>query len=133
MTAAHTRRVVLTGLVVLLALGTSGCLTLQPTVSGPSADSAIFENISTSEPWSSGHVTTTVTLSEAATTDKGVTKLTVVDASGDSYDTTTLDSGQTTTTMFFPTNQSSTLLATNTVNGTVVEKRTVTTSGNKII
>lgn len=132
MTAAHTRRVVLTGIVLLLALGTSGCLTLQPTIAGPS-DSAVFDDVSTSEPWSSGHVTTTVTLSEAATTDKGVTKLTVVDASGDSYDTAMLDSGQTTTTMFFPTNQTSTLLATNTVNGTVVEKRPVTASGNKLI
>jgi len=127
-----TRRAAITAL-LLVVVGTSGCLTLQPTVSGPGSDATVVENVSTTDSWTTGHVTTTVTLTPNATTDRGVSKLTAVTSSGSVFDTQTVEVGQTTTTMYLPPSGTVTLYAVNTVNGTVVDSTTVRVSGNTVV
>nr|WP_317176085.1 hypothetical protein [Halovivax sp. KZCA124] len=84
------------------------------------------------EPWASRSVATTVTLTSAATTTDSVTQLVVIAESGSTFDSTTVDSGQTSVTMYLPTNQNAAIVAVNAVNGTVVERRPVVTDGNKL-
>ncbi|MFC7216280.1 hypothetical protein ACFQO4_19665 [Saliphagus sp. GCM10025334] len=123
-------RVVATIALLGLVVG-SGCLTLSPTVTIETTESTVFEQLSVTEPWASKSVETTVTLTPAATTTNGVTQLVVIAESGSTFDSTTIDSGQTSVTMYLPTNQNATIVAVNAVNGTVVERRTVATDGNK--
>ncbi len=125
------RRVVATIALLGLVVG-SGCLTLSPTVTIETTESTVFERFSATEPWASGSVETTVTLTPAATTTNGVTQLVVIAESGSTFDSTTVDSGQTSATMYLPTNQNATIFAVSAVNGTVVERRTVATGGNKL-
>ncbi|UTF55799.1 hypothetical protein [Natronosalvus rutilus] len=124
-------RVVATIALLGLVVG-SGCLTLSPTVTIETTESTVFEQLSVTEPWASKSVETTVTLTPAATTTNGVTQLVVIAESGSTFDSTTIDSGQTSVTMYLPTNQNATIVAVNAVNGTVVERRTVATDGNKL-
>ncbi|WP_410767277.1 hypothetical protein [Haloferax sp. DFSO60] len=123
------RRVVATIPLLGLVVG-NGCLTLDPTIMIETTESTVFERLSVTEPWASRSVTTTVTSTPASTTTNGVTKLVVVAESGSTFDSTTVVSGQTSVTMYLPTNQNVTLIPVNAVNGTVVEKRTVATGGN---
>ncbi len=125
------RRVVATIPLLGLVVG-SGCLTLNPTVTTETTESTVFERLSVTEPWASRSVATTVTLTPAATTTNGVTQLVVIAESGSTFDSTTLDRGQTSVTMYLPTNQNATVVAVNTVNGTVVERRPVATDGDKL-
>lgn len=123
----------LAAVAVAAMLLSSGCLTLQPTVRADTGGSPVFESLSSTESWSGGQVRTSVTFTSNATTDQGVSKLVVVSESGSSYYTTTLDSGETAATIYLPANQEVTLLAVNTVNGTVVDSITVRTEGDKIL
>lgn len=110
----------------------SGCLTLSPTVTMETTESTVFERLSVTEPWASRSVATTVTLTSAASPTNGVTQLVVIAESGSTFDSTTVDSWQTSVTMYLPTNQNATIVAVNAVNGRVVETRTVATGGNKL-
>lgn len=114
-------------------LGVGGCMTINPSVrvSGL-ADSTVFKQISTSEPWASGRVALSVSLTSAATTKHGVRQLAVIDKSGEEFDTASVHSGQTSKTLFAPTHQMTTLSATD-YNGKTVEQITVTVDGQKIV
>ncbi|EMA44953.1 hypothetical protein [Halococcus saccharolyticus] len=127
------RRQVFASVALVVALGFGGCLTLGPTVTADTGNSAVFEQVSSDEPWASGRVKASVNLTQDATTDQGVTKLVVVTESGSSFDTTTVETGQTSgISLYFPANGNATVTAVNTVNGTVVGTQPVTTSGNKL-
>lgn len=132
MTATPSRRRVVATIALLGLVVGSGCLTLSPTVTMETTESTVFERLSVTEPWASRSVATTVTLTSGATTTNGVTQLPVIAERGSTFDSTTVDSGQTSVTMSLPTNQNPTLVAVNAVNGTVGEGRTVATDGNEL-
>ena len=133
MSGRSPRRQVLASVALVVALGFGGCLTLGPTVTADTGNSAVFEQVSSDEPWASGRVKASVNLTPSATTDQGVTKLVVVSESGSSFDTTTVETGQTTgISLYLPANGNATITAVNTVNGTVVGTQTVTADGNKL-
>ena len=73
-----------------------------------------------------------LTLTSNATTSEGVIQLNVVNSKGKTVSTTTLDSGESSGAIQFPTT-GPLLVAVNTVNGTVVETRNATHSGNTLI
>ena len=125
-------RRILVSFLLVVSLGLGGCLTLSPTVGVDTTNSSVFESVSTNEPWASGRVQTTVTLAPNATTTQDVSKLAVISTSGTTFDTVTLDSGQTTATVYTPANQNATLVAIGTTNGTTIDTQTITTGGNKI-
>ncbi|HET7323598.1 MAG TPA: hypothetical protein VFJ06_04640 [Halococcus sp.] len=126
------RRHVLLSLLLVASLGLGGCLTLSPTVGVDTDNSTVFEDASTTEPWVSGRVKTSITLASNATTTQDVNKLAVISESGDDFDTVTLDTGQTTATVYVPANQNATIVAIDTVNGTTIDTRTIRTDGNKL-
>ncbi|WP_224337500.1 hypothetical protein [Haloprofundus halobius] len=121
------RRLALLAVVLVL---TSGCLTVQPTVTPQAGDSSVFESVSTTDQWGTSSVQASVTLTPAATTEEGVTKLTVITESGSSFYTTTVDAGQTDVSVPLPTGQTTQIYAVNTVNGTVVARQNVTVGGS---
>jgi hypothetical protein len=131
--AGPRRRPLLVSLLVVSSLGLGGCLTLNPTVGVDTDNSTVFKDASTSEPWVSGRVKVSITLASNATTTQDVSKLAVISASGSDFDTVTLDSGQTSATVYVPANQNATLVAIGTTNGTTIETRTIRTGGNKIV
>jgi hypothetical protein len=126
------RRHILVTLLLVSSLGLGGCLTLNPTVGVDTDASTVFKKVSTNEPWVSGRVRTSITLTSNATTTQDITKLAVISQSGSTFDTDKLDSGQTSATVYVPANQHATIVAIDTVNGTVVETQTITTSGNTL-
>jgi hypothetical protein len=128
----HLRRAVATVVVVSMLLA-GGCLTIDPSVSADTGGSAVFESVESTEPWSSGQVRASVSLTDEATTSSGVSKLVVVSSRGTSFYTTTLEPGESSTTLFLPPNAEATVLAVNTVNGTVVETITVRTDGDRLV
>ncbi len=129
----RTRRRFLATLPLAAGLAFGGCLTLNPTVSANVDDSAVFDEISTSEPWVSGRVKTAVTLAPNATSEQSVTDLTVTTESGKTFDSTTVASGQTSgLTLYLPAGENATITATDSVNGTTIETHTVSTGGNEL-
>lgn len=130
--APPVRRRIAAFALLCLVLG-SGCLTLGPTVSTPDSESAVFGDVTTQEPWASRSIRASVTLSPEATTAHGVTRLAVIDERGSTFDTAKLESGQTSVTVYLPSNQNATLVATNTVNGTVVARQSTSTGGDTIL
>jgi hypothetical protein len=131
---ARSRRRFLTALPLAAGLVFGGCLTLDPIVRTDTDDSAVFEEISTSEPWVSGRIKTSVTLAANATSEQSVTDLTVTTESGKSFDSTTVSSGQTSgLTLYLPAGENATITATDSVNGTTIETRTVSTGGNELL
>lgn len=117
---------------MLVILVCSGCLTVQPTVSAPTSDGPTFESVTTNDEWGTSGIDASVTLSSAATTEQGVTKVSVITAEGESFYTTSVDTGQTSVSVVLPTNQTAQLYAVNTVNGTVVARQNVTISGTTV-
>lgn len=129
----RSRRRFLAALPPAAALTLGGCLTLSPTVSANTDDSAVFEEITTSEPWVSGRVKTSVTLASNATSEQSVTDLSVTTESGKSFDSTTVASGQTSgLTLYLPAGENATITATDSVNGTTIETHTVETGGDEL-
>lgn len=127
------RRHLLVSFLLVVSLGFGGCLTLDPTVTADTSDSTVFESVSTEEPWVSGRVRTSVTLASNATSAQGVTQLTVTDESGDTFDSISVSSGQTSgLTLYLPANQNATITAVNSINGTTVETLTVRTGGDNV-
>ncbi|MFC4356812.1 hypothetical protein ACFO0N_02485 [Halobium salinum] len=115
-------------LCLLLVLG-SGCLTVGPTVGSDAADSPVFEGVSTTDEWGTNSVQVSLRLTPTATTDSGVTKLSVVSPDGGSFYSTTVDAGQQSVSLPLPTGESR-IYAVNTVNGTVVGTLNVTVEGS---
>jgi hypothetical protein len=122
---------VLVAVMVVCGLAFGGCLTLDPTVSADTNDLAAFESISVDESWASQRVRAKATL--ASSPEAGnVSQITVVTASGKTFSTVNIDPGQTSVVLELPANRNSTLVASDTVNGTTIEKLNVTTGGNTI-
>jgi hypothetical protein len=113
-------------------IGTGGCLTLDPKLSVTGiGDSEVFEKVSVSEPWASGRVSASVSLTSDATTRYGVRKLTVISSSGSEFDTGTVQSGQTSKKVFIPVGKS-TLSAVD-FDGKTVDTVSVKVGGNRIL
>lgn len=117
---------------MLLAIsGGSGCVALDPSVRFNTTGSAVFESASVSGLWATGQVTTNVTLTSSATSE--VTQLNVIDSNGNTFDTTTLDSGESSTTVLLPPNGTATIVAVNTINGTTIESRNATVTSTSVV
>lgn len=117
--------------IVVCSLAFGGCLTLDPTVTADTSDSAVFERVAPSESWSSQRVRAEATLTSSPSAGN-VSKITVVAASGTSFSTATVDPGQTTIYLELPASENATLVASDAVNGTTIEKLNVTTGGNTL-
>ncbi len=130
--ARRSRRAFLGAAAAAGLVGTSGCLTLDPKVSVSGIDdSEVFEKVSVSEPWASGRVSASVSLTPEATTRYGVRKLTVISSSGSEFDTGTVQSGQSSKKVFVPVGKS-TLSAVD-FDGKTVDTVSVKVSGNRIL
>lgn len=126
------RRRVLAATVAVGTAGFGGCLTLRPTVSADVGGSRVFDSITVSEPWASIRVRAKVKLTPEATTERGVSDLNVIAASGSTFWTGSVDVGQTSvSTVQLPTNQTSTIFAI-TSSGSVVERLEVTAGGDRV-
>ena len=116
-------------LVAVVALVGSGCVTAQPAITVESTNSTVFEGFSTADSWGTSSVQASISLTPRATTDLGVTKVSVVTESGKSFYTTSVDAGQTSVTTPLPTGTTATVVAVNTVDGTTVGTANVSVSG----
>lgn len=124
------RRLLLAAAVVVsLALG--GCLTLDPSVTAETGDSAVFERISATESWAGAGVRVEATLKPTPEASE-VTSVSVVRDDGRTYRTHSLDPGQSTLVLSLPANERVTVVASNTVNSTTVETLNVTTGGDRL-
>jgi hypothetical protein len=122
---------VLVATLVVCGLAFGGCLTLDPTVSVDTGESAVFESIAVNESWSSQRVRANASLSSSPEAGN-VTQITVISESGETFSTTNTDPGQTSVILHLPANRNATLVASDTVNGTTIEKLNVTTGGNEL-
>lgn len=120
-------------LAIIALLTTSGCLATDPAVEMNTMDSVVFAGVSTSGSVATGQVSTEVSLTPNATTDEGVNRLLVIAPSGETFHRTALDSGQSTATVLLPPDGSATVVAVNTVNGTVVETRNATVTSDSLV
>lgn len=116
--------------VAVCSLAFSGCLTLNPTVSADTNDSAVFKSMSVNESWASQRVRVKATLASSPAAEN-VSQITVVTASGKTFSTVNTDPGQTSVVLELPANQDTTLVTSDPVNGTTIEKLNATTDGNK--
>jgi hypothetical protein len=131
MSKTPTGRALLAAMVVCsLALG--GCLTLDPTVSADTDDSAVFEDLSVTESWSGSSVRVNATL-RSTPEATNVTTITVIRANGRPYETKSVESGQSTVILTLPSNADATVVASNSVNATTVDTLNVTTGGNRLL
>jgi hypothetical protein len=126
------RQRVLVATVVAVGAALGGCLTLDPSVTANTSASSVFEDVTVNEPWASGRVRSTATLSSSP--DAGdVTQITVVTESGETFSTAATDPGQTSVILELPANRNATLVASDTVNGTTIETLNVTTGGDEVV
>lgn len=88
------RRAVLGGTALLLTT-TSGCVSTGLSVDAGLSDSKVFKDVSLMESWTSNRAATKVTLTKQATMKFGVRNVSVIDASGSSVWTGTVDAAQT--------------------------------------
>lgn len=129
--SAVSRGPVLLAATVAFALVSGGCLTLDPAVSADTGNSTVFEDVSATESWSGPGVRVNATL-RSTPEARDVTTITVVKENGRTYWTFGVDSGQTTVILSLPANQNATIVASNSVNSTTIEKLNVTASGTEI-
>ena len=118
--------------IIVCSFALSGCLTLDPTVSADTGSSAVFEDLSPTEPWSGPGVRVNATL-RSTPEASNVTTITVIRSNGRTYVTTSVDSGQSTVILTLPANAGATIVASNSVNSTTVEELNVTTGGNRLL
>lgn len=124
------RTVLLTALIIF-GLSFSGCLTLSPSVAANTSESTVFDTFSSDEPWAGQQVRVNATL--RSTPDAGnVTTISIIKKNGQQYSTVEVASGQTTVTLWVPTNQNSTVVASNSVNSTTIDTLNVTASGDQV-
>jgi hypothetical protein len=124
-------RIIFLTLVVVLSFTVSGCLTLNPSVTADTSQSAVFENLSTDEPWASDHVRVNATLRSTPAAGN-VTSIIIIGENGQKYASVSVASGQTVVPLWVPANRNSTLVATNSVNSTTIGTLNITTSGNRV-
>jgi hypothetical protein len=118
--------------VVVCSLAFSGCLTIDPAVDTETADSAVFEELSTTEPWSTSAVRVNATL-RSTPAAANVTTITVILPNGRAYETTSVEPGQSTVILTLPANTEVTLVASNSANSTTIGTLNVTASGNRVL
>ena len=123
------RALLATLLVCSLVLG--GCLTLSPTVSADTSESAVFEDLSPTESWSASGIRVNATLGSTSAASN-VTSIAVIQGNGRTYETVDVASGQSTVIITLPPNANATLVASNSVNSTTIGTLNVTTGGNEI-
>lgn len=126
------RRNALVTVVVVWFVVSSGCLTLNPSATANTSESAVFESVSVSESWASQRVRVNVRLSNSPQA-KNVDRISVVTKSGTVSSVVNLDPGQTSVVLELPANGNVTLVASDSTNGTTVGKLNVSTAGDTII
>ena len=123
-------------LLAVVALGMllviSGCLTTDPAVELNTTESTVFAGAATDGAVAVGQVNTKLRLVPNATTDEGVDRISGIAPNGETFHRTTLDSGQSSASVLLPPDGSATVVAANTVNGTVVETRNATVTGDSL-
>lgn len=117
---------------VVLVVVSSGCLTLDPTIAADTSGSAVFESVSTDEPWAGDYVRVNTTLRSTPAAGN-VTSITVIDENSREYGTVSVASGQTVVPIWVPAGRNSTLVATNSVNSTTLDTLNVSGTGNELI
>jgi hypothetical protein len=125
------RQTVFIALLVVFGLTFSGCLTLSPSVTADTSGSAVFENLTTNQPWAGDHVRVNATLRSTSAAGN-VTTITIIGENGQEYSTVSVASGQTVVPLWLPTNRNSTLVASNSVNSTTLGTLNVTSNGNRV-
>lgn len=124
-------RTLLAGLLVG-SLVFSGCLATDPAVVADTGDSTVFSEFSVDESWATNHVKTNATLrSTPAAGD--VTTIVVIKQNGNVYASEQVAAGQTAVSLPLPTNQSATIVASNSVNSTTIETLNVSTTGDTLL
>jgi hypothetical protein len=126
------RRHLLVTVVMLISIGLGGCITTNPAVQADTSNSTVFEQFSAAEPWTSGKVRTSTTLSYNATRSLGITDIVVINERGTVVSTSTINAGQTSVILMLPVNQNVTVVAMNDT-GYAIENQTVTTTGQTIV
>lgn len=129
--AVSVRRALLLAAVVGFALASSGCLTLSPSVTANTGGSAVFESVSTNEPWAGEHVRVNATLRSTPAAGN-VTSITIIGENNRQYDTVSVASGQTIVPLWVPAGRNATLVATNSVNSTTLGTLNLTSTGTKL-
>lgn len=130
MGGSRVRLLAVVALITLLV--TSGCLATDPAIELNTTESAVFAGASTNGAVAVGQVNAKLRLVPNATTDEGVDRIAVIAPNGETFHRTTLDSGQSSATVLLPPDGSATVVAANTVNGTVVETRNATVTGDSL-
>ncbi|WP_256685640.1 hypothetical protein [Halococcus qingdaonensis] len=118
-------------IVLVVVLVSSGCLTLGPSISADTDDSAVFESLSVEEPWASEHFRVNATL-RSTPAASNVTTIAIIGESGEAYDTVSVASGQSVVPIWVPTNRNATIVASNSVNSTTLDTLNVSTGGNRL-
>jgi hypothetical protein len=116
---------------VVVVVASSGCLTLGPSISADTGESAVFESLSVDEPWASEHVRVNATLRSTPAAGN-VTTITIIGENNQQYDTVSVASGQTVVPLWLPANRNATLVASNSVNSTTLGTLNVSTGGNQL-
>lgn len=123
------RRAVL-GSSALLLTATSGCVTTGLSVKAGLSNSKVFKNVSLMESWTSNEAATKVTLTDQATMKFDVRNVAVIDSSGSSVWTGTVDAAQTSiSNVMVPIGKPATLAASD-GSYKFVEKMPIRISGN---
>lgn len=125
--AVFSRRALLV-MVLVCALLTSGCLSVDPGVESATDGSAVFKEFSVGEPWASNHVWANATLASTPAASN-VTTISVIQENGRVFSTQQVTTGQTTVYLALPTDRTATVVAVNTVNSTTVARTNVTVTG----
>lgn len=118
-------------ILLIVALVSSGCLTLGPSVSTNTGGSAVFESITVEESWASEHVRVNATLRSTPAAGN-VTTITIIGENKQEYDTVSVASGQSVVPLWIPTNRNATLVASNSVNSTTLDTLNVSAGGNQL-
>ncbi|MDS0297307.1 hypothetical protein NDI76_00940 [Halogeometricum sp. S1BR25-6] len=133
MEGSHTRRRLLAGLSAVGVASLGGCVTTDLSLSADGVgESDVFDSLSLSESWTANKAVVKVTLTDAATTERNVRKVAVIDSEGSSVWTDTVDPGQTSVSgARFPVGQTATLTASDN-DDAFVDSVSVTLNGSSL-
>ncbi|EMA56860.1 hypothetical protein [Halococcus thailandensis] len=118
-------------IMLVIVLISSGCLTLGPSISADTGDSAVFESVTVDEPWASEHVRVNATL-RSTPAASNVTTITIIGENKQTYGSISVGSGQSVVPLWIPANRNATLVASNSVNSTTLDSLNVSTGGNQL-
>lgn len=126
-----THQQVLVAVLVIGSVAVGGCLTLNPSVTPETNNSSVFKNFTVNESWASQRVQTTIHLTSSSVA-KNVTQITVIGENGKTFSMRQVDPGQTTVILQLPPNETVTLVASDSINGTTLATLNVTTGGDNV-